>query len=604
MSGNSPGPMIFLFLVPSDVLAEDFMARMRRWLRNLLILILLFVGIGLFGLIFGGIKSGSVLVLDLSGDIEEQKAEGAWGALLGGDITVFHQILDAIDAAKTDAHITGLVVKIAYPGAHWAKLQEVREHLLDFRKSGKPSICYLSTDFIFNKDYYVASGCEQIWLLPSSPLAVSGLMTESRFYRGIFDKLKIYPDYFHIAEYKTAANQYTEKKYTAAHREMSESLMRSTYEQFTADLAKARKIDAAQTEKLIEQGPFLASEALKAKLVDRIGYYDEVQQYFRDKNKEWRPVELARYVKQIRPEGLDKIAVVHATGAIIIGESLWTPFSGFIMGSDSVVADLRRAADDSSVKSIILRVDSPGGSAVASEIIRRAVELAQKKKPVVVSMSDVAGSGGYWIAMSANKIVADGGTLTGSIGVVIGKFNLAGFYDMIGLTSDHLSTSDNATLLWEGQNFTPAQRESVQKLMNQIYFDFTHGVAAGRHMKVEEVEKIGKGRVWTGAQAKGLGLIDEIGGFSRAVELARELGHVDRDAKIQIVHYPREKTFLENLWPTADDRETSSVFDRIALTASDKQAITAAALSAEIRRAASRAASPVQVRMPVDFEIR
>lgn len=587
------------------------MAR-RRWFRFLLIAGLLFIGLVAIGLLFGGIKSGSVLVLDLSGDIDEEKPQGAWGATLGGDVTVLHQVLDSIDAAQSDARITGLVVKIAYPSAHWAKLQEIREHLLDFRKSGKPSICYLSSDFVFNRDYYVATGCEQVWLLPSSPLAVSGLMTESRFYRGIFDKLKIYPDYFHIAEYKTAANQYTEKKYTPAHREMSESLMRSTYEQYTGDLARARKLDAAQVDKLLQQGPFLADESLQNKLVDRLAYYDEVQQFFRDKNSEWRPVDLARYVKQLRPQGFEKIAVVHATGAIVIGESVWTPFTGFVMGSDSVVADLRRAANDSSVKSIILRVDSPGGSAVASEIIRREVELAKKKKPVIVSMSDVAGSGGYWIAMSANRIVADAGTLTGSIGVVIGKFNLSGFYDMIGLSSDHLSTSDNATLLWEQQNFTPAQRGSVQKLMNKIYFDFTHGVADGRHMKVEDVDKIGRGRVWTGAQAKGLGLVDELGGYSRAVAIARELGHIEASAKVQIVHYPREKSFFENIWPSSDDRNTAGVIERLTLSASDlrsissgdRHSVTVAALASELRRAATRIAEPVQVRMPVEFDIR
>src|SRR5712692_567832 len=440
------------------------MARMRRWLRFLVIVGLLLVGLAVIGLLFGGIKPGSVLVLDLSGDIEEEKAQGAWGATLGSDITVLHQLLDAIDAAKSDARITGLVVKISSPGGNWAKLAEIREHLIDFAASGKPAICYLSGDFNRNRDYYVATGCKQIWMMPASPLAISGLMTESQFYRGIFDKLKIYPDYYHIAEYKTAANQYTEKKYTPAHREMAESIMRSTYEQYTADLAKARKLEVAEVDKLLQQGPFLADESLKNKLVDRLAYYDEVQQLFREKNNEWRPVDLARYVKQLRPDGGDKIAVVHATGLIVVGESQWTPMTGFVMGSDSVAADLRSAANDPTVKSIILRVDSPGGSSVASEIILREVQLAQKKKPVVVSMSDVAGSGGYWIAMSGNKIVADAGTLTGSIGVVFGKLNLTGLFDIIGLSSDHLQTSDNATFLWFGQNFTPAQRESVQKL--------------------------------------------------------------------------------------------------------------------------------------------
>lgn len=573
------------------------MARMRRWFRFLLIVGLLFVGLAVIGIIFGGgIKSGSVLVLDLSGAIEEQKAPGAWGATVGSDITVLHQILSAIDAAKNDARITGVVAKVSNPGGNWAKLEEIRAHLADFASGGKPAICFLSGDFNRNREYYVATGCKQIWLMPSSPLAISGFMTESQFYRGIFDKLKIYPDFYHIAEYKTAANQYTEKKYTPAHREMAESVMRSTYGLYTGAVAKARKLEPAEVDKLLQQGPFLPEEALKSKLVDRLAYYDEVQQFFRDKNQEWRPVGLEKYVKQLRPQGFDKIAVVHATGTIIVGESMWTPFSGFLLGSDSVAADLRSAANDASIKSIILRVDSPGGSSVASEIIRREVQLAQKKKPVVVSMSDLAGSGGYWIAMTANRIVADAGTLTASIGVVFGKMNIAGLYEMVGLSSDHLTTSDNATFLWPEQNFTPAQRESVQKLMNKIYFDFTHGVADGRRMKVEDVNKIGKGRVWTGEQAKGLGLVDEIGGFTRAVAIARELGHIDTGAKVQLVHYPREKSFFESIWPSSGDHP--------GMLGGDQRMSNAASLALELRRAATRVADPIQVRMPIEFNIQ
>ncbi len=561
---------------------------MKRRRRIVVALVLLAVlGVVLFAVMFGRIPSGSVLVLDLSGPLEEQKAMGVWGAVLGSDITVMYQLLDAIDAARTDPRITGLVVKISSPGAHWAKLQELREHLLEFSKSGKPTICYLGSDFVVNKDYYLATACQQIWIMPSSPLAVTGLMTESRFLRGVFDKLKIYPDFYHIAEYKTAANQYTEKKYTPAHREMAESLMNSTYQQYTADLARARKLDAKQADALLRQGPFLAEEGLKNKLVDRLAYYDEVQNFFRDKNKAWRPVELSKYLKQMRSYGNERIAVVHATGAIIVGESLWSPFNGFLMGSDSVVADLRRAREDAGIKAIILRVDSPGGSAVASEIIRREVQLAAREKPVVVSMSDVAGSGGYWIAMSAQKIVADPGTLTGSIGVVLGKLNMSGFYDMIGLSSDHLATSENATLFWERQNFTPAQKEVIMKFMRKIYDDFTHGVAEGRKLKVDEVDKIGRGRVWTGAQAKGLGLVDEVGGFSRAVALARELAKIPKDARVQLVHYPVEKTFFETL-----------------LSQEEKQTFSAAAIADELRRAATRVADPIQVRMPLELDIR
>ncbi len=533
------------------------------------------------------LKAGSVLVLDLSGPIEEEKAPGPWGAALGGDITVLHQIVDAIDTAKSDPKIAGLVVKVAGPGARWAKLQEIRDHLLEFRKSGKPSIAYLSSDFNPNRDFYVATGCEQVWLSPGAPLLITGLMVESHFYRGTFDKLKIVPDFVRIAEYKTAVDQYTEKKYTAANREMSESLMRSAFGQYASGLAQGRKLDLERASSLIEKGPFLAEEGLQNKLVDRLAYWDEVQGYFRQRTGDWRPVELSRYARQIKNFGTDKIAVVHATGAIIVGQSDWTPFTGFLAGSTTVAADLRRVREDSSVKAIILRVDSPGGSVVASDIIRREVELAAKQKPVIVSMSDLAASGGYYISMPANKIIAEPGTLTGSIGVFIGKFNIEGFYELLGLSSDHLQTSDNANLFWERQAFTPAQRAAVERMVNQVYADFTRGVAEGRHMKQEDVDKIGRGRVWTGAQGKEKGLVDEIGGLSRAVSVAKGLAKMDPQAAVQLVHFPREKSFLEQLLSSGDER----------------QGLTAESIAAELKSTAARMSSPIQVRMPFDLDI-
>jgi protease-4 len=238
------------------------------------------------------------------------------------------------------------------------------------------------------------------------------------------------------------------------------------------------------------------------------------------------------------------------------------------------------------VKAIILRVDSPGGSAVASEIIRREVVLARKKKPVIVSMSDVAGSGGYWIAMSADKIVAEPGTLTGSIGVVFGKMNISGLYNLLGLSTDHVATSENATLLWPQQNFTPAQREMVLKLMDDIYGNFKKGVAEGRKMKEEDVERIGRGRVWTGAQGKENGLVDELGGFDRALALAKQAAKIAPDKKVRLVRYPVEKTLFETL------------MERVG-----SQAAVTGAVARQLRRS-NDAAEPVRARMPFDFVVR
>lgn len=554
--------------------------------RVWLFLVVLFVAVVIVSAVSGRLAKNSVLLVELSGPIEEQKPQGVFAQLFGPKVTVLHDVTDAIDTARDDDKIVGLVVKITSPDAGWAKLQEIRARLLAFRKSNKPSVCYLHGDLIMNRQYYLATACDQVWMVPTAPLGITGLMTQSLFLRGTLDKLKIYPDMYGINEYKTARNQYTEKKYTPWHREMSESLMRSTYDNYVKDVSEARRLAPGVFEKALAEGPFLSGESVGRLLVDRVAHWDEVQQFFRDKVKAWRPVELGRYVKeQVQNVGMEKIAVVHATGVIVVGQSD-SDTDGNIMGSESVSADLRRAREDSSIKAIILRVDSPGGSAVASEIIRREVQLAQKQKPVVVSMSDVAASGGYWIAMSANKIIADPGTLTGSIGVVFGKFNFSGLYGLLGLSTDQLTTSENATFLSEQRNFTPAQRETVQKFMREIYNNFTQGVAEGRKMKVDEVDKIARGRVWTGAQGKGIGLVDEVGGFDRALKVALELAKLDPGQPVKIVRFPEEKT----LWETLLEREAS-------------QTIKAGIVAERIRKWLHEPPS-VQVRLPMEITIR
>ncbi|HEX9760769.1 MAG TPA: signal peptide peptidase SppA, partial [Candidatus Acidoferrales bacterium] len=490
------------------------------------------------------VGSDAVLVVDLGGEISEQKLTGP-GAVFGAQPTLMYQVLDVIDAARDDSRILGIAVRVTGNDAGWGKLTEIRERLIEFRKSGKPSICFMYSDLTDNRQYYLATGCDQVWLVPTGSLGVTGMMAQGTFVRGTLDKLGIYPDMYGIAEYKNYRDMFTQKKFTPAHREAAEALMRAFYGKFLADVAEARQMDRAEFEKLVNAGPFLDADALKAKLVDKLAYWDEVQQFFRDKSSggEWNPVDVKQYAKTLGAVGGDAIAVVHATGTIVVGQSGFDPITGgAIMGSESVSADLRRARDDDSVKAIVLRVDSGGGSAVASEIIRREVVRAREKKPVVVSMSDVAASGGYWISMSASKILAGATTVTGSIGVVYGKMNISGLYNLLGLSTDHVATSENATFLWPQQNFTPAQREMLMKQMRGIYDSFIAGVADGRKMKVEDVDKIGKGRVWAGGTALELGLVDEAGGYTRAVEIAKELADIPAEQKVRIERYPKEKT--------------------------------------------------------------
>jgi protease-4 len=556
-----------------------------------IILVLVFVVVAIFwsaaskpGL---RIASNSVLVMDASGQIEEQRAPDFFSAF-NGPVPVLHDYVDALDEARTDPRITGLVVRIGPLATGWGKLEEIRAHLVEFRKSGKPSICYLGYDGIQNPEYYLASACKEIWLVPTAPVSIRGMMAQAVFFRGTLDKLKVVPEFYHIAEYKTATNSFTEKKFTPAHKEEVESLLRSIYEQYLSEASMGRGMEPAKFEAILNRGPLSGSEAVESKIVDRLAYWDQVQDFFKHRAGRWNPISLRTYRSTPSPPNfaLDKIAIIHATGLIVSGDSGTTAAGGFIMGGDSVASDIRKARTDSSIKAIVLRVDSGGGSVVASEVIRREVELAHGVKPVVVSMSDVAASGGYWIASPADKIVADPNTITGSIGVLIGKMNVSGLYNLLGISTDYVATSDNATLFSSQQNFTPTQQEYIEKSMHETYNEFVKGVAEGRKMSVEAVDKIGKGRVWSGAQAKGLGLVDELGGADRAVEVAKQLAHIPANDSVRIVRLPEEKTFFEQLF----EREKEQMRQSESLEATIQHILSTM--------------EPVQARLPYELHIK
>ncbi len=515
----------------------------------LIVLLLGAVGLIIAGALSQAVPEKTVLELTLGTPVAEEDWPDFGARFWEGDVVVFRDLLEALDRAKRDDRVAGVSLEVSSnAGMNFGKMQELRAKLGELTAAGKFCTAYLEEGS--NVTYYLASACPEVYLTPTSSLFLTGLMGQSTFVRGTLDKLHIYPDMYHIAEYKTAANLLTEKKFTAAHKEMVTDLVTGWQQQLVAGIAAGRKLEPAAVEQILRGGPYLAEEALAKKLIDKLLYYDQYRDLLKSKagGDKLNTIGLKEYLSRSRSPRGPKLALVYATGAIVSGKSGYNPSIGRYMGSDTVAEALRAARKDDSVKAIIFRVDSGGGSAIASEIIRREVVLAREKKPVVVSMSDVAGSGGYWIAMSANKIVADPGTLTGSIGVVFGKLNVKGFYeDWLGMTKDYVTLAPNATLFYEFENFTPEQRVVVMKFMRDIYDTFLDGVSKGRGLPVERVDSIGKGRVYLGARAKELGLVDELGGFDKAVAVAKQLANIPADESVQFVIYPRPKTPFQQL---------------------------------------------------------
>jgi protease IV len=529
---------------------------MKRIGKILLWLIAVFVVLEVVGL---GIRYASrripantVLTIPVEGLIQEQPTKGVLSSLVAGPPLTVTDIVEGLDRARTDPRITGVIVRASESTMNMAKMQEIREKIREFNRSGKFTVAHL--EFATNGPYYLASACQTIIQLPKSMLYVRGMMASSTFYRGTLDKLGIVPDLLHTGDYKNAINIYTEKKYTPAHREATKVLLEDWYGEYVRGVAEARGLKPEEVQTAFAQGPFNSEEAMAAKLVDRLGYEDEVSAFVRQKNHgSDNRLSLREYLRRTEREEEQKMAVIYATGTIVPGRGGDEMFGETLMGAETMAEQFRHVREDDSLKAVVFRIDSPGGSVTASEVIRREVELTRRVKPVVVSMSDVAASGGYWIALPAHKIVAQPGTITGSIGVITGKFNLQGLYAKLGLSKDFVATTDNATLDYLFQNFTPAQRESVQKYMFGIYQDFIGLVAKSRGMKVEDVDCIGQGRVWTGERARQLGLVDELGGLDTAIAAAKELAKIPKSEKVGLVYLPPPKSLVERILSLTDD---------------------------------------------------
>jgi protease-4 len=387
--------------------------------------------------------------------------------------------------------------------------------------------------------------------MPSTPLDVTGVATYELFLRGTLDKVGVVADLEHIGDYKSASNTFTEKGYTAAHREMDASLNRDLYEQIVAGIAAGRKKTEADVRSAIDQGPFLPEQAKAAGLVDEIAYADQIDDRVGTPAGA-QSIDASDYgAVSARSLGLNRgprIAVVYAAGTIAGGSSAFDPLQGAVVGSDTLIQSIRRARRDRSVRAIVLRIDSPGGSASASDAIWRELMITRKERadrPLVASMSDLAASGGYYIAMPATTIVAEPSTLTGSIGIFGVKFTTGGLYQKLGATFDSVSDGRHAEINSPLRPYTPEERGKLDEQLRAFYDQFVAKAAESRGVTPADIDRIAQGRVWTGRQAKENGLVDALGGLSTAIDLAKEQAHIDPATEVEVVVYPQPKSLYE-----------------------------------------------------------
>lgn len=494
-----------------------------------------------------------VLEIDFEKGLEEYAPTESVASLFSEKELSIKDTVFAIKKAAQDDRVLGLVARVGSTPIALATVQEMREALLAFRSKKKPAIAYSETFGEFgpgNNAYYLATAFDKVYLQPSGDIGLTGLMYQTPFIKGALEKLGISPKLSRRGEYKTAVNTFTEDRYTEAQKESLTAVMQSNFKQILDGISEARGLSTDKVQKLFDQGPFLSSEALNANLVDGLLYRDEVYARIkRETGGKGKLISLKDYWEEIEDQGAEGpiVALIYGVGSIHLGKSKASRiFGGVSMGSDTITKAFRQAAKDKRVKAILFRIDSPGGSYVASDTIWRQVMLTQKAgKPVVASMGDVAASGGYFVAMAANKIVAQPSTLTGSIGVFAGKPVTTDFWKKLGVTWDEVHTSDHSAMWSTTQDYTPQEWDILQKWLDHVYQDFTTKVAKSRKLPLEKVQEVAQGRVWTGQTAKSLGLVDELGGFPDALALVKQLAKIPESTEVRLETFPRKKTFIE-----------------------------------------------------------
>ena len=496
------------------------------------------------------IAGNSVLVLRLEGNIPE-KPPLELPAFLGAGgpgLTVAH-VWMTLQKAAADAHIKAIVLEPEGLATGWATLEEIRSDIERFRKSGKPVYAFLRAPS--TRDYYVALAADRIYLGPQEPLMLKGLRAEMMYFKKTLDKLGVSVDVEHAGKYKDYGDMFTRADMSPETREVMTSVVDDLYGNLVRRIAEGRKKSPEEVRALIDQGPFTAAQARHAGLVDELRFEDQMWGELKDRlhSGELKKVAAGEYMKvpmeAVGLQGKSRIAMVIGEGDITRGDAGDDGSTGNNLTSYGFDKLLRQVAEDSSIKGVVVRIDSPGGEQVASDEIWRQMNLLSKKKPLVFSMADLAASGGYYIAMTGDPVVAYPGTLTVSIGVVFGKPNLHGLYDKLGITKDAVQRGQHAGIDSDYASLAPDERKLLRDGVEESYRDFVGKVADARRRGFDEIEPLAQGRVWLGSQAKARGLVDELGGFDTAIELVKKKAHIPAGERVSLVMYPARRSLLD-----------------------------------------------------------
>lgn len=493
------------------------------------------------GISLGG--SGSVLVLDFNSLIAESSA----GSFFEQTLTI-KDIVFTLEKAAGDNSIDGVILRFSNPGLGMGSINDIRDAIFRFKESGKKVYAFLEFPSLWT--YYAATSADVIILAPTSWFNTLGLRAEPTYYKGTMDKLGVEAEVHHVGDYKTAYETFKRESMSDEERESIESLLTDIYDWVVTEIAKQRGLTIEDIKTAIDTAPLTAARALELKLVDRVIYFDELESLIEEALGEkptlvkWHEYAQPGPGQQFTSFLAAKIAVINAEGPIYTGESAMSLFSGKTIGSQTMVQAIQSAREDSAIKAIILRIDSPGGSGLASDEIWREVQKTRGVKPIIASMSNIAASGGYYIAMGCDEIFVQPTAITGSIGVISAKFVMKGLYEKLGMNKELVKKGKNADMFSDNQPFTEEQATILMTIMEDFYWEFVKKAALGREMTEQQVHEVAQGRVWSGKRAKELGLVSHFGGLYEAVQSAKTSAGLAADARIELVNYPKPKGLM------------------------------------------------------------